>query len=95
MSSTTSAWCYTCSACITCEATISISVSVRLSDSTAKALQDLSRQTDRPMTYFIEKALQSYLAEYADYQVTLDRLRNRDDRVIPASELRTRLARKR
>jgi RHH-type rel operon transcriptional repressor/antitoxin RelB len=73
---------------------MSKSVSVRLPDRTAKALDDLARATDRPKTYFIERALESYLAEHADYQVALDRLRDKDDPVISASRLRSRIARK-
>jgi RHH-type transcriptional regulator, rel operon repressor / antitoxin RelB len=70
---------------------MSTSVSVRLPDRTAKALERLSKLTDRPKTYFIEKALESYLAEYADYQIALDRLRDKDDPVISSSELRKQL----
>lgn len=72
---------------------MSSSVSVRLKDRTARALDRLSKQTDRPRTYFIEKALESYLEEYADYQVALDRLRNKDDPVISSAELKKRIGR--
>ena len=71
---------------------MSNSVSVRLPDRTARALERLAKLTDRPKTYFIEKALESYLAEYADYQIALDRLRDKDDPVISSGELRKRLA---
>ncbi len=71
---------------------MSVPVSLRLPDRTARALEDLARATDRPKTYFIEKALESYLAEYADYQVALDRLRDKDDPVISSAELRKRIA---
>ena len=73
---------------------MSSAISVRLKDQTAKALAKLSKATDRPKTYFIEKALESYLAEQADYQVALDRLKDKDDPVISSTELRKRLARK-
>lgn len=69
---------------------MSHSVSVRLPDRTVKALERLSKLTDRPKTYFIEKALESYLAEQADYQVALDRLKDKDDPVISSAELRKR-----
>ena len=65
-------------------------LSVRLKDRTARALEKLSKATDRPKTYFIEKALESYLAEHADYQIALDRLRDKDDPVISSAELRKR-----
>ncbi|HEY3124362.1 MAG TPA: ribbon-helix-helix protein, CopG family [Thermoanaerobaculia bacterium] len=73
---------------------MSSSVSVRLPDHTAKALEELAKSTDRPKTYFIEKALESYLAEYADYQIALDRLRDKDDRIISARDLRKRVGRR-
>jgi RHH-type rel operon transcriptional repressor/antitoxin RelB len=69
---------------------MSSSVSVRLPDRTARALEKLSKLTDRPKTYFIEKALESYLAEHADYQIALDRLRDKDDPVISSAVLRKR-----
>lgn len=71
-----------------------VSVSVRLPDSTVKALEELASATDRSKTYVIRKALEAYLAEYADYQVALDRLRDKDDPVISTGELRKRLGRK-
>ncbi len=72
---------------------MSRSISVRLPDRTARALDELARATDRPKTYFIEKALESYLAEYADYQIALDRLRDKDDAILSAAELRKRIGR--
>ncbi len=71
-----------------------VSISVRLPDSTAKALDELANAAGRPRTYLILKALQNYLAEFADYQVAVHRLRDQDDPVIWAVELRKRLGRK-
>lgn len=70
---------------------MSISISVRLPDKVAKALEELAKVTERSKTFLIRKALESYLAEYADYQIALDRLRNKDDAVISGAELRKRL----
>jgi RHH-type rel operon transcriptional repressor/antitoxin RelB len=69
------------------------SLSVRLPDKTARALERLSKMTDRPKTYFVEKALESYLAEYADYQIALDRRRDKDDPVLSSAELKRRIGR--
>ena len=69
------------------------SFSARLADETARALERLARATDRPKSYFIEKALESFLADQADYQVAIDRLRDKDDPAISATELRKRIAR--
>jgi len=73
---------------------MAVSISVRLPESTAKALDELAKAIDRPKTYLILRALETYLEEYADYQVALDRLRDKDDPVISAAELRKRLGRK-
>lgn len=73
---------------------MAVSVSVRLPESTVKALEELASATERSKTYVIRKAVEAYLAEYADYQVALDRLRDKDDPVISAGELRKRLGRK-
>jgi RHH-type rel operon transcriptional repressor/antitoxin RelB len=73
---------------------MSSSLSVRIPDRTARALEKLARETDRPKTYFIEKALESYLAEHADYQIALDRLRDKDDPVISSAELKKRIGRR-
>ena len=70
---------------------MSVSISVRLPEEIARALEDLAQTTERPKTFLIRKALESYLAEYADYQIALERLRNKDDAVISGGELRKRL----
>jgi RHH-type rel operon transcriptional repressor/antitoxin RelB len=58
------------------------------------ALEELAKATHRPKTYFIEKALASYLAENADYQVALDRLRDKNDPIISVAELRKQTGRR-
>ncbi len=68
------------------------SISVRLPEETARALDELAKATDRSRTFLILKALDAYLEEYADYQIAMDRLRDKDDPVISSSELRKRLA---
>ena len=73
---------------------MSSSISVRLAEKTAKALDELSKATDRTKTYFIQKALESYLAEHADYRIALDRLMDKDDPVISSSEMRKRIGRR-
>jgi len=73
---------------------MAVSISLRLPEATAKALDELASATERSRTYLIRKALEAYMAEYADYQVALDRLKDKDDPVIPSAELRKRLGRK-
>jgi predicted DNA-binding protein len=70
------------------------SFSVRLPSKTARALEEVAKTADRPKSYLIMKALDAYLIEFADYQVAMDRLRDKDDRRISSAELRKRLGRK-
>lgn len=66
-------------------------VSVRLPDELADQLEQLSEEIHRNKTYIITSALQKYLDEYADYQVALDRLRDKDDQIISSEEMRKSL----
>ncbi len=74
---------------------MSVPISIRLPEATAKALDAVASATDRPKTYVVLRALEAYLADYADYQVALDRLRDKDDPVVSVSVLREHLTRKR
>ncbi len=74
---------------------MSVPISIRLPEATAKALDAVASATDRPKTYVVLRALESYLAEYADYQIALDRLRDKDDPVMSSSVLRAHITRKR
>lgn len=73
---------------------MAISFSIRLPESTARALEEVAKETDRPKSYLIIKALDAFLSEYADYQIALDRLRDQKDLIISSAELRKRLGRK-
>lgn len=73
---------------------MAVSVSVLLPERTVRALEELASATDHSKSSVIRKALEAYLAEYADCKVALDRLRDRDAPVISAAELRKRLRRK-
>ncbi|GFP19142.1 RHH-type transcriptional regulator, rel operon repressor / antitoxin RelB [Candidatus Hakubella thermalkaliphila] len=53
---------------------MSVSVSIRLPDETARALEEVAWAIDRPKTFLIRKAIESYLIEQADYQIALDRI---------------------
>ncbi len=71
----------------------SVPLSLRIPKDDARALEALARATDRPKSYLVQRAIESYIAEYAEYQVALDRLRDKDDEIISSAELRRRLGR--
>ncbi len=66
-------------------------VSVRLPDRVAGELEKLAASTERAKSYIIRKAIETYLLDHADYQIALNRLRDKDDAIISGSELRKRL----
>lgn len=66
-------------------------VSVRLPSRVAEELGKLAASTERPRSYLIRKAIETYLLDHADYDVALSRLRDKDDAIISGSELRKRL----
>ena len=67
---------------------MSIALSVRLPDSLAQELNNVAKSTERPKSFLVQKALESYLHDQADLQVGLDRLRDTSDPVISMEEMR-------
>ncbi len=66
-------------------------ISLRLPVKMVGELEKLASVMDRPKSYLVRKAVETYLAEYADYQIAVERLRDKDDAVISSAELRKHL----
>ncbi len=66
-------------------------VSIRLPDELTKHLDDIAKETERPRSFHIQKALEAYIDDFADLQVAIDRLRNPKDEIISGKELRKNL----
>ena len=56
---------------------MSVAISIRLPDELADHLKGIAKETDRPRSYIIQKAIEVYLEDYSDLQVALDRLRDK------------------
>jgi len=67
------------------------SISARLPKELADRLDKIAKETERPRSYIIQKALEYYLEELADLQVALDRLYDKADPVVSGKELRKAL----
>ncbi len=67
---------------------MSVALSVRLPDRLAKELNNVAKSTERPKSFLVKKALESYLHDQADLQVALERLRDTSDSVISMEEMR-------
>ncbi len=68
-------------------------MSMRLPRGLLKSLDMLAANTERPRSYVVRKALETYLAEHADYEIARDRLGDRSDKVISGAEMRRRFGR--
>ena len=66
-------------------------VSVRLPDKILIELEILTNTIDRSITYIIRKAIETYLQEYADYQIALERLNDKNDEIISIEDMKERL----
>lgn len=70
---------------------MSTAVSIRLPDVLARELAHIAEETDRPRSFHIQKALESYIEDFADVQIALDRLRDQKDPVVSSREMRKAL----
>ena len=70
---------------------MSTAISVRLSDSVAKKLGQIAKETERSRSFVVQKAVEAYLDDFSDLQVALDRLRDSSDPVISSKDMRNSL----
>ncbi len=70
---------------------MSTTISVRIPDNLAIKLSEISLETERPKSFHIQKALETYLNELADLQVAFDRLNDASDPVISLAVMRKEL----
>jgi len=70
---------------------MSKAISIRIPDKLASKLSEIAQETERPKSFHVQKALETYLAELADLQVAIDRLRDTSDPVISLEEMRKEL----
>ena len=63
-------------------------ISVRISDKLASKLSEIAKETERPKSFHIQKALEAYFEELADLQIALDRLLDRSDPVVSMKDIR-------
>jgi RHH-type rel operon transcriptional repressor/antitoxin RelB len=66
-------------------------LSVRVTDTLAGKLAKAAKQSERPKSFIIQKALETYLEDYADLQIALNRLRDSTDTAISSKDMRKSL----
>ena len=65
--------------------------SIRMPDTMVEKLEQLSKELNRNKAFIIKSALLKYFDEYSDYQIALDRLKNKDDKLVTPEEMRALL----
>ncbi|MGA9117662.1 MAG: ribbon-helix-helix protein, CopG family [Bacteroidota bacterium] len=70
---------------------MSTAVSVRLPKDLAERLDGVAKETERPRSFIIQKAIEAYIEEVADLQVALDRLHDTSDPIVSSKEMRKSL----
>jgi RHH-type rel operon transcriptional repressor/antitoxin RelB len=70
---------------------MSTAISIRIPDELAAKLAEIAEETERPKSFHIQKAIESYLSELADLQVALDRLHDSTDPVVSLKNMRKEL----
>ena len=70
---------------------MSTAISVRLPKELAEQLDNIAKETERPRSFIIQKALESYIEDFADLQIALDRLHDRTDPIVSGKEVRKSL----
>ncbi|MBN2337651.1 MAG: ribbon-helix-helix protein, CopG family [Acidobacteria bacterium] len=66
-------------------------ISVRLPQGLARQLDSIAKETERSRSFIIQKALESYIEDFADLQIALDRLRDKSDEAVSSGELKRTL----
>lgn len=60
----------------------------RLPDSLLRKVDSVSKKLQRTKSFIIRKALETYIQEYVDYQIALDRLNDHQDEIISSKEMK-------
>ncbi|MDD5687284.1 MAG: DNA-binding protein [Elusimicrobia bacterium] len=64
----------------------------RLPASLLHEVNSISKKLQRTKTFIIRKALETYVKEYADCQIAIDRLNDPQDETISSKEMRGLIA---
>ena len=70
---------------------MSKALSIRVADELALKLSEIAKETERPKSFHVQKALEAYLSEIADLQVAYDRFHDTSDPVISIKDMRKEL----
>lgn len=70
---------------------MSKSVSIRLPEELAAELAELAKDSERSRSFLIQKAIEAYLEDQADLQISMDRLNDPTDPIVSVDEMRSEI----
>ena len=70
---------------------MNMAISVRIPQELADQVDGIAKETERSRSFIVQKALESYIEDYADLQVALDRLRDKSDTIVTSHQMRKSL----
>jgi RHH-type rel operon transcriptional repressor/antitoxin RelB len=76
---------------MTMNITAKITISSRIPTKIIENIDEIAKITQRNRSFHIQKALELYLDNYADLQISLDRLRDSSDKTISLTQMRDKL----
>ncbi len=69
-------------------------IGIRLPETLEHKVEKAAKYLQRSKSFIVRKAIETYINEYVDYQIALERLNDKDDEIISLSEMRGRFERK-
>lgn len=63
-------------------------IAVRVSDRLRKKLDEVSKRTDKPISFHVKRAIATYLEEQDDLKVARLRMKDNGDPIISGNEIR-------
>jgi predicted DNA-binding protein len=66
----------------------SANITVRVFDRLRKKLGEVLKQTDKPVSFHVKRAIATYRQEQEDLKVSQLRMKDNDDPIISGSEMR-------
>lgn len=69
-------------------------IGIRLPEILEHKVEKAAKYLQRSKSFIVRKAIETYINEYVDYQIALERLNDKDDEIISLTEMRGRFERK-
>ncbi len=67
---------------------MSTEFSFKIPQRLAEKINKIANETDKSRSSIIKEAIQSYIEDYYDYKIALERLNNPGDKIISSEELK-------